>query len=136
MAESIPTDRELEILKILWREENATVKEIRDTLEENGVKLAYTTVLTLLQHMERKELVGHEKTGKAYNYFPKLQRDKTFRQLAGGFLDKVFDGAMEEYLLHALESRRLSVKQLNRLEKMITEAKTHSRRKPKNRGRK
>ena len=136
MTKFIPTDRELEILKVLWRQENATVQVIRDTLEEDGVKLAYTTVLTVLQVMERKQLVGHGKTGKAYTYFPKLQRDKTFRQLAGGFLDKVFNGAMEEYLLHALESRRLSAKQFDRLEKMIGEVKARSKRKPKKRGRK
>lgn len=136
MARPVPTDRELEVLKVLWLQENATVQEIRDTLEEDGVKLAYTTVLTILQIMDRKGLVGHKKIGKAYHYFPRLQRDKTFQQLAGGFLDKVFDGAMEEYLLHALESRRLSREELNRLEKMITEAKTRSRRKPKKRGKK
>ena len=119
MAELVPTDRELAVLKVLWRRQSATVREICDGLKEDGVKLAYTTVLTFMQIMERKGLVGHKRVGRAYAYFPKLQRDHTFQKLAGGFLDKVFDGALDEYVLHALQSRQLSVKAIERLEEML-----------------
>lgn len=129
MAELVPTDRELAVLKILWRQQNATVRQVCDALEEDGVELAYTTVLTFMQIMEKKGLVGHKRVGKAYAYFPKLQRDRTFQKLAGQFLDKVFDGAMDEYVLHALESRQLSVEALERLEKMFAAAKDRSNRK-------
>ncbi len=131
MTDLIPTDRELEVLKILWQQESATVREISDALNEEGVDLAYTTVLSFMQIMERKGLVRHKKVGKAYLYFPKLQREKTFRQLAVGFLDKVFDGAMDQYMIHALESRRLSTEQLERLEEMIAQVKDRSERKTK-----
>lgn len=131
MGELVPTDRELEVLKILWRQDRATVREICDALKEEGVELAYTTVLTFMQIMERKGLVGHKRVGKAYAYFPKLPRDRTFQELAGDFLDKVFDGAMEEYVLHALQSRQLSVEDFNRLEKLIAAAKDRSKRKRK-----
>ena len=128
--ELVPTDRELEALKVLWRREEATVREIYQEINQEGEAggLAYTTVLSLLQTMEQKGLVGHRQEGKAYVYFAKLQRDRTFRKLAGGFLDKVFDGAMDEYLVHALDSRRISVEELDRLEKMIREAKAQAKR--------
>ena len=126
--EIIPTDRELEALKVLWRRGEATVREISDRLNQGSAKLAYTTVLSLLQVMEQKGLVRHRQRGKAYLYTAEIERDRTFRTLAGGFLEKVFDGAMDEYLVHALQSRRLSAEELDRLEEMIAEARTRSKR--------
>ncbi|MHC4178729.1 MAG: BlaI/MecI/CopY family transcriptional regulator [Planctomycetota bacterium] len=128
--ETIPTDRELEALKVLWREGEATVRDIYDQMNEDGAKLAYTTVLSLLQVMEQKGLVRHRQTGKAYLYCPAVQRDRIFRKLAGGFLERVFDGAMDEYLVHALQSRRPSVEELDRLERMIGEARAQPKRRP------
>lgn len=123
--ESIPTDRELQALKILWQRGESTVKEVADAMNEGGEQLAYTTVLSLLQVMEQKGLVGHRRSGKAYNYFPNVERDRTFRKLAAGFLDRVFDGAVDEYLVHALQSRRTSLAELDQLEKMIADEKGH-----------
>jgi BlaI family transcriptional regulator, penicillinase repressor len=123
----IPTDRELEALKVLWKDGEATVRDIYDRMCEDGTTLAYTTVLSLLQVMEQKGLVRHRQSGKAYLYSAEADRDHTFRKLAGGFLEKVFDGAMDEYLVHALQSRQLSAKEFDRLEKMIAEARTKSK---------
>ena len=118
----VPTDRELEALKVLWRDGEATVRDIYDRMNQSGANLAYTTVLSLLQVMEQKGLVTHRQESKAYLYSAAVGRDCTFRNLAGGFLEKVFDGAMDEYLVHALQSRRPSSDELDRLEKMIGEA--------------
>jgi BlaI family transcriptional regulator, penicillinase repressor len=126
--EYIPTDRELEALKVLWRHGEATVREIFERMNEDGAKLAYTTVLSLLQVMEQKGLVRHRQSGKAYWYSAKVERESTYRKLAGGFLEKVFDGAMDEYLVHALESRRTSDVELDRLERMIAEARAKAKR--------
>ena len=129
MAVVVPTERELQALKVLWQVGKATVRDITAAINERGYDLAYTTVLSLLQVMEQKGLVGHEAAGKVYSYFPRVQREAVFRQLAKGFLDRVFDGAMEEYLVHALESKRLSAEELTRLEQLISDAKQTSRRK-------
>jgi len=123
----VPTDRELEALKVLWRQGEATVREIYDQINAHGGTLAYTTVLSLLQVMEQKGLVGHRRIGKAYRHFAKVEREPTFRRLAGGFLQRVFDGAVDEYLVHALQSRRLSPDELDRLEKMIADAKAQAK---------
>src|SRR5262245_16961438 len=69
MAEVIPTERELEALKVLWARGRATVREVYQELSPREGELAYTTVLSLLQTMERKGLVGHEPAGKGYAYF-------------------------------------------------------------------
>ncbi len=123
MADVVPTTRELEALKVLWRRGRATVREIYGELVPRDGELAYTTALSLLQTMEQKGLVGHESAGKAYTYYAKVRRDNVFRKLAGGFLEQVFDGAMGDYVARALQSRRPSLKELEELEIMIAEAK-------------
>jgi predicted transcriptional regulator len=123
MADLIPTGRELEALKVLWARGKATVRDVYQELRPRDGALAYTTVLSLLQTMEQKGLVGHEPAGKAYVYFARARRDSTFRRLAAGFLKEVFDGAMDEYLVRAIESRKPSVAELEELERMIADAK-------------
>ena len=126
MGDLQPTDRELQALKTLWERGEATVREICDALNGRGAELAYTTVLSLLQVMEQKGLVAHRRDGKAYVYRPLLEQNRTFRELAGEFLDRVFDGAVDEYLVHAIQSRRLSTSELDELAAMIAQAKASS----------
>ena len=136
MTDPTPTDRELEALKVLWNREEATVREIADAMNSaGGDELAYTTVLSLLQVMEQKGLVDHRRLGKAYVYVPRIERQSTFRHLARSFLEKVFDGAVDEYLVHALDSKRLSGAELDRLEAMLADARQRPAR-PRKGGRK
>ena len=103
------------------------MREVYQHINEGGAKLAYTTVLSLLQVMEQKGLVRHRRNGKAYLYAAEAQRERTFRTLAGGFLEKVFDGAVDQYLVHAIQSRQLSATELDRLEKMLADARARSK---------
>jgi BlaI family transcriptional regulator, penicillinase repressor len=118
----IPSERELQALKILWRRGEATVREVFDELATRGEQLAYTTVLSLFQTMEQKGLVTHRAEGKVYYYAASVRRESTFRRLARGILDTVFDGAMDEYVVHALSSRPMTATELTRLETMLAEA--------------
>ncbi len=127
MADTSPTERELEALKVLWQRGEATVREVCDALNTGGEPLAYTTVLSLFQVMEQKGLVTHRKQGKAYVYRAVAERKPTFRQLAGGFLERVFDGAVDEYLVHAIEGKPLSADELDQLEAMIERARANRR---------
>jgi BlaI family transcriptional regulator, penicillinase repressor len=122
MPDPQPTDRELEALKVLWDRGESTVRAVCDALNQRGAGLAYTTVLSLLQVMEQKGLVAHRREGKAYVYMPLIERAATLGDLAAGFLDRVFDGAVDEYLVHALESRKLQPAELDELEAMIAKA--------------
>ena len=123
MSSHTPTDRELEALKVLWNRGEATVREICDAINEGGDNLAYTTVLSLLQVMEQKGLVSHRRLGKAYVYRSNVEQERTIRSLATTFLDKVFDGATEQFLLHAIQPERLSSAELEQIEQMIARAK-------------
>jgi BlaI family transcriptional regulator, penicillinase repressor len=128
---STPTDRELEALKVLWERGEATVRDVAAAMNAKGEELAYTTVLSLLQVMEQKGLVGHRREGKAYLYAPRVPRDGTFRSLAGDFLERVFDGAVDEYLVHAIDARGITPEELDRLERMIADARKRAPQSPK-----
>ena len=132
MSSMPPTDRELEALKVLWERGEATVRDLADAMNAGAKQggddeLAYTTVLSLLQVMEQKGLVGHRREGKAYVYVPRAERQSTIRRMASSFLEKVFDGAVDEYLVHALESKRLSSDELDQLDAMLASARERSK---------
>ncbi len=129
MTDQQPTDRELEALKFLWDQGEATVREVCDAMnadadadQKDNAGLAYTTVLSLLQVMEQKNLVTHRREGKAYVYLPQVEREPTLRGLAAGFLERVFDGSLDEYLVHALGTRKVSQQELQQLEAMLNTA--------------
>ena len=96
-----PTGRELEILKVLWEHGPASVRVVyRHMLiaQPEGKDLAYNTVQTLLRLMEDKGLVTHSLAGRAFIYSAAYSRD----QSAVRFLDRVFDGAASQLMLHSL----------------------------------
>jgi BlaI family transcriptional regulator, penicillinase repressor len=128
---ALPTDRELEALKALWNQGSLTVREIQEHIRQEGAELAYTTVLSLLQVMEQKGLVTHEAEGKTYRYAAVADRNATLTELAQRFVDRVFDGAVDEYLLFGLASRGLTPAEWRRLEDVLNQAR---RRRGPNRG--
>lgn len=123
MTENMPTERELEVLKILWQEEKVTVRELWKILSRKQPELAYTAVLTLMQYMEKKGMVGHESVGKAYRYFALRKEKETIRNMVQRFVNSVFDGAVDAYVAHALENETISDEQLDKLEEKIRSAK-------------
>lgn len=127
MSEVSPTPRELEALKVLWREGPATVREVHEGMGTREAGLAYTTVLSLLQTMEKKGLVGHEPSGKAYAYFARVRRDDVLGRLAAGFLDQVFDGSLVDYVARVLRSRKPDEAVLEEIGRLVAEAKEAAR---------
>lgn len=114
-----PTRRELEILKVLWDHGSASVKDVHRCLAETEPDLAYNTVQTLLRIMENpKQLVTHRVEGRTFIYSPRYSRDDS----AARFLDRVFDGALDELVQSLLRTERVSAAELDRLQAMIAAA--------------
>ncbi|MCL2303977.1 MAG: BlaI/MecI/CopY family transcriptional regulator [Planctomycetaceae bacterium] len=122
MSEQIPSERELQILKILWKSGPLSVRDVCDELNrlENS-ELAYTSVLTLLQIMERKGFADHEQAGRSYRYFAKVEKPRIVGGLTEKFLSHVFDGAMDEMLASLIGSQKVSEEEIKKLEKMLQE---------------
>lgn len=118
MEEVSFTDRELDVMDVLWRSGSATVAEAREALEDD---LAYTTVLTLFQTLEEKGHVRHEKEGRAYRYFPTVDREAAGANAVRYLLRKVFRGSPELLLTHVLRARDLAPSELRRLRALLDE---------------
>ncbi|QEH33210.1 Penicillinase repressor [Aquisphaera giovannonii] len=125
------TDRELEIMKILWARGKASVREVQDDLNRDAGPVAYSTVQTLLNIMEEKKgLVRHVVEGRTFIYHPRKTSERTIRELTTRFVDRVFDGALDRVMVALFDSKPPTVEELDRLRAMIDEAEraTHENR--------
>src|SRR5829696_3998728 len=121
------TDRELEILKILWARGKASVREVQEDLNKSAGPVAYSTVQTLLNIMEdKKGLVRHVVEGRTFIYIPKKSSDRTIRELTKRFVDRVFDGALDRVMVALLDSKSPTPDEFDRLRAMIDEAQRQS----------
>src|SRR6202790_402123 len=115
-----PTASELEILRVLWNRGPSTVREVHDSLSEKK-DLGYTTVLKLLQIMTTKGTVRRNETQRAHVYEACQPATETKRPLVGDVLQGVFEGSASELMIHALEGRRTSKKELDELRRLLDE---------------
>jgi predicted transcriptional regulator len=115
-----PTASELEILRVLWARGPSTVREVYEALREQK-SLGYTTVLKLLQIMTAKGTVRRNEEQRAHVYEACQPAEETKRQLVGDVLHRVFEGSASELMIHALEGRRTSKKELDELRRMLDE---------------
>lgn len=115
-----PTASELEILRVLWARGPSTVREVHEALSEQK-SLGYTTVLKLLQIMTAKGTVRRNEDQRAHVYEACQPATETKRQLAGDVLQRVFEGSASELMIHALEGRQTSKKELEELRRLLDE---------------
>ena len=120
-----PTERELEILKILWQRREATVREVYEEMSRHA-PIVQNTVQAFLRTMEEKKLVGHRLEGRTFIYRPLLRHDDTKQKMVSRVLQRVFDGALDQLVQSALSLRQPTADELDRLEKLIEEAKRDS----------
>jgi predicted transcriptional regulator len=118
------TDRELDVMSVLWRHGASTVAEVREHLDDS---LAYTTVLTVLRTLEDKAYVGHREEGKAYRYHARVTEKTARRTALTRVLDRVFGGSAELLLTHLVKDRDLSPAEVKRLRSLIDEASKRSK---------
>lgn len=129
------TDRELEIMKILWARGRASVREVQEDLNQSAGPVAYSTVQTLLNIMEdKKGLVRHVVEGRTFIYIPKKSSERTIRELTTRFVDRVFDGALDRVMVALLDSKPPTADELSRLRTMIDEAQLQTNSEGANRG--
>jgi len=117
LGDTVPSERELEILKVLWEVGSASVREVHQRMCPGGER-HFNTVQTVLRIMEEKGLVAHREEGRTFIYTPAHSRE----QVTARFLNKVFDGAMDQLVLSLLEASDASPEELKDLEKLIARA--------------
>lgn len=106
------------VMEILWERGEATVHEVRDALDRER-QLAYTTILTTLQKLERSGWLEHRAEGKSYVYFPTRSREQAGAGSVKQFLKRVFDDNAVAMFQHLIREGDLSEDDLNELREMI-----------------
>ena len=110
------TDRELDVMAVLWDRGSATVAEVRERLADD---LAYTTVLSVLRTLEEKGHVGHRGEGKAHRYFPLVERRVAGRSALARLIDTVFNGSPELLLTQLVSDKDLTDEQIKKLRRLM-----------------
>lgn len=112
------TERELDVMSVLWEHGPATVAEVQERLSD---ALAYTTVLTILRTLEEKGRVRHEEEGRAYRYHPLVDRKAAGASALRRLVRKVFAGSPEMLLTQLVSERGMTAKQLERMRRLLEE---------------
>jgi predicted transcriptional regulator len=112
------TDREADVMQVLWEHGPSVVSEVRDRLAD---PLAYTTVLTMLRTLESKGYVGHTEEGRGHRYFATVQQQAAQRSALQHLTGKLFKGSTELLFAHLVSDRRLSPDQVRRMRALLRE---------------
>src|SRR6266542_4379917 len=114
------TVRELAIMKVMWRLGHATVRDVYEVLLENR-RIAYTTVMTMMNVLEKKGYLKKEPHERAYRYRPARPERMVISSMVREFVNRVFDGASRPLLLHLVKDNRLTNREREELSKLIDE---------------
>jgi predicted transcriptional regulator len=114
------TPQELAIMKVIWKLEAATVRDVYEQLRARRT-IAYTTVLTMMKILEQKGYVTRARDDRAFVYTPARPRQQVIGAMVREFVDRVFDGASRPMLLHLVKQTKLREKDRKALLRAIEE---------------
>jgi BlaI family penicillinase repressor len=112
------TGQELEIMKVVWRLESATVRQVYETLLEKR-QIAYTTVMTMMKILETKGFLKKRQDERAFVYTPAQPQKQVVGSMVREFVNRVFNGSAEPLLLHLVEDQHLTEQDLEEIRKTI-----------------
>jgi predicted transcriptional regulator len=111
------TGQELEIMKVVWQREAATVRDVYEALLEHR-KVAYTTVMTMMKILEQKKYLKKSLSDRAYVYRPAQPKRQVIGQMVRDFVNRVFNGSAEPLLVHLVEEHDLSREDLEEIARL------------------
>lgn len=114
--DAIFTERELDVMDILWQDGSGTVSDVKERISDD---LAYTTVLTILRTLEQKGFVGHQPEGRAYRYHPLVGKEEARESHLRRLTRKLFGGSRELLMAQLVSDGDLTREELERLRNML-----------------
>ena len=114
------TPQELSIMKVVWKLEKATVRDVYEALRVRRI-IAYTTVMTMMKILEEKGYLKKARVERAYVYKPSRPRQQVVGAMVKDFIDRVFDGAASGLLVHLAKDSRLSSEERDQIRRVIEE---------------
>ncbi|MBX7255839.1 MAG: BlaI/MecI/CopY family transcriptional regulator [Candidatus Hydrogenedentes bacterium] len=124
---SRPSELELQVLALMWENGPLTAREV-SALMPDGKSRAYTTVLSVLQVMEKKGLVSHTQDGRANRYAAKAAKRAVLGPMLRQMVANVFGGSPSAAVQHLLQETKVSADELSEIRKVIAEHDTASKR--------
>jgi BlaI family transcriptional regulator, penicillinase repressor len=112
----LPTDAEIAILAVLWRQGASTVREVHEALGKGN---GYTATLKLMQLMFEKRLVVRNERYRSHVYEARAPKEQTQRQIAGDLMKRAFDGSAKSLVLGALAAQPASSKDLDEIRSLL-----------------
>ena len=114
--EATLTKLELQVMQVIWRLGESDVSAVQEGLEQ---RLAYTTVQTMLNILERKGKLKRQLRGRAYVYSATVSAAKASQHAVRDLVERVFAGSSEELVMSLVKSRQISAKKLAELSKRL-----------------
>jgi BlaI family penicillinase repressor len=111
------TEQELEIMKLVWERDAATVRDVYEALLAKR-KVAYTTVMTMMKILEQKKYLRKTQADRAYVYRPTQPKRQVIGAMVREFVNRVFNGSAEPLLVHLVEEHNLSREDLDEIAKL------------------
>ena len=119
-AQPLLTPHELEIMQIVWDRPEATVRDVYEEIRQRR-KIAYTTVMTLMQILEKKGHLKKSAAERRHVYRAARPRRHTVSALLKDFMDRVFNGSAKPLLVHLVSEGRLSKSEIEELRQLLKE---------------
>ena len=127
---ALPSNLEIQALSVLWHDGPSTVGGVLEGLPD-GKERAYTTVLSVMQSLERKRLVVRERSGRAHVYRPAQPREVIIGHAAGEFVTNAFGGRLDEAILAILSFGNLTPEGKTNIERELKRHKAMAAKKTK-----
>jgi BlaI family transcriptional regulator, penicillinase repressor len=116
------TEQELEIMKIVWRIGDATVRQVYEEILKQR-KIAYTTVMTMMGILEEKNFLKKTSTEKAHVYRPAQAKALVMSRMVKEFVERVFNGSAKPLLVHLVESEQVTEQELAEVREIVKRSK-------------
>lgn len=110
------TDREADVMQVLWDHGPSVVAEVREHLTD---ELAYTTVLTILRTLEQKGYVAHEEEGRVHRYYAQVEQQAARKSALSHLKSKLFKGSTELLFTHLVSDQKLTAAQIKRIRELL-----------------
>jgi BlaI family penicillinase repressor len=118
-ASKYPTELELQILKVLWRESPRLARDVQDALAVLGRDLAKTSIITTLNTMVAKRYLTRTSQGNMYLFAPRISESEVGDRVLGDVVERVFDGSTSAVLLKLFEVKDVDETELKELRRII-----------------
>jgi BlaI family penicillinase repressor len=126
MRKAKPSGLEMQVLSVLWERGPSTAREVRDAMPD-GKKRAYTSILSVMQVMEKKKLLTHTNKGVAHVYRPAVNKHHVLQPFLRRMLKEVFGGRPAAMMQALLDETSVSETDLAEMRQLLAQARTENR---------